>query len=85
MFGPLIVKPGKSRNNKTGSWRVGSRPKFLQTNCIDCKMCKLICPEDCIMGSGKNTYYSDDNFCKGCGLCAYICPKKDVEMIKEEK
>ncbi len=85
MFGPLIVKPKTSKNNKTGAWRVEIRPKFLQKNCIACKMCLMICPENCISGTEKNTYNSDFNFCKGCGLCAFICPKKDIEMVKEEQ
>lgn len=83
MFGPLISKAATSKANKTGSWRVDVRPKFLQKDCIDCKMCALICPEACINGEGKNTYMCDYDFCKGCGNCAKICPKKDIEMIKE--
>ncbi|MBU3958925.1 MAG: 4Fe-4S binding protein [Candidatus Omnitrophica bacterium] len=84
MFGPLNVKPGTSRNNKTGSWRTELRPKFLQKDCIACKMCALTCPEDCIEGAQKNTFYCDYEFCKGCGLCAFICPKADITMIEEE-
>ncbi len=84
MFGPLISKAITARKNKTGSWRSGEKPKFLQKNCIACKMCLLICPEGCITGEAKNTYICDYDYCKGCGNCAAICPKKDIEMIKEE-
>lgn len=84
MFGPLVNKPGSSRNNKTGSWRIELRPNFLQKNCIACKMCILICPEGCVEGNEKNTYHCDYNFCKGCGSCAAICPKQDIAMVKEE-
>jgi 2-oxoacid:acceptor oxidoreductase delta subunit (pyruvate/2-ketoisovalerate family) len=84
MFGPLTVKPGTSKNNKTGSWRVESKPKFLQKECIACNMCVLVCPEGCITGEGKNTYNCDYLYCKGCGNCAKICPKKDIVMIKED-
>lgn len=84
MFGPLICKPGSSKNNKTGSWRVENRPKFLQKDCIGCRMCLVICPEACIEGEGKNTYKFDPDFCKGCGNCAAVCPKQDIEMVKEE-
>ncbi|MFH1440499.1 MAG: 4Fe-4S binding protein [Candidatus Omnitrophota bacterium] len=83
MYGPLTSKPGTSKNNKTGSWRTETKPKFLQQNCIACKLCVLICPEGCISGAEKNTYISDYSFCKGCGLCAVICPKKDIVMEKE--
>ncbi|MCX5706162.1 MAG: 4Fe-4S binding protein [Candidatus Omnitrophica bacterium] len=84
MFGPLTCKPGSSRNNKTGPWRTESRPKFLKKNCIACNMCLLICPESCISGEGKNTYDFDPDYCKGCGNCARICPKQDIEMVKED-
>lgn len=85
MFGPLTTKPGTSKKSKTGSWRTEARPKFLQQNCIACKMCILACPESCITGTEKNTFICDYSFCKGCGLCAAICPKKDIVMAKEEK
>ena len=58
MFGPIIAKPGSSRKNKTGSWRTESKPKFLQKNCIACRLCVLICPEGCIEGKEKNTFHS---------------------------
>jgi pyruvate ferredoxin oxidoreductase delta subunit len=84
VFGPLIGKPATSKNNKTGSWRTEARPKFLQKNCIACKMCALVCPEGCISGEEKNTYICDYAYCKGCGNCVVICPKKDIEMVKED-
>jgi 2-oxoacid:acceptor oxidoreductase delta subunit (pyruvate/2-ketoisovalerate family) len=85
MFGPIIAKPGSSRKNKTGSWRTESKPKFLKKNCIACRLCVLICPEGCIEGKEKNAFHSDYDYCKGCGNCAVICPKQDIEMIPEEK
>lgn len=84
MFGPLVARPGTSRANKTGSWRIELKPKFLQKNCIGCNLCALVCPEGCIHGEGKNTYACDYNFCKGCGDCAQICPKGDIIMVKED-
>lgn len=83
MFAPLTAKPGTSLDNKTGSWRTNLRPKFLQKDCIACRLCYLICPEGCITGKEKNTFQSDFNYCKGCGLCAGICPKDDIEMVPE--
>jgi pyruvate ferredoxin oxidoreductase delta subunit len=43
-----------------------------------------VCPEGCIDGDAKNTYDTDLTYCKGCGVCAQICPKKDIVMVKEE-
>lgn len=84
MFGPLIVRPNKTKGDKTGSWRTQVKPKYLQKNCIGCKMCLLVCPEGCIKGKEKNTYFADYNYCKGCGLCSVICPKADIIMVEEE-
>jgi pyruvate ferredoxin oxidoreductase delta subunit len=47
-------------------------------------MCALHCPEGCIYGKEENTYNNDEAYCKGCGICARICPVNDIEMILEE-
>ena len=47
-------------------------------------MCLIICPEGCVHGKEKNAFWADYNFCKGCGVCADICPKKDIAMVAEE-
>jgi len=81
----LTAKPGSAKNNKTGAWRLGKKPKFLQKNCVACQNCLLICPEGCIKGEGKNTFICDYNFCKGCGLCVVVCPKQDIIMVSEKE
>jgi len=83
MFGPLVVKPAKSKGAKTGSWRMTVRPHYLHKNCIACNLCAQICPEHCISGKEKNSYLPDYEYCKGCGLCALVCPKADIEMVPE--
>lgn len=85
MFGPIVAKPGTSRMNITGTWRMGMRPNFLRKNCTACKLCSMICPEGCITGEEKNTFTTDYNYCKGCGLCSEVCPKKDIIMEPEER
>jgi 2-oxoacid:acceptor oxidoreductase delta subunit (pyruvate/2-ketoisovalerate family) len=84
MIKHLKAEPGSSRKNKTGSWRTGTKPKFLQKKCVACKMCLLVCPEGCISGDKKNTYHCDYSYCKGCGNCVAVCPVKDIEMVGEK-
>ena len=85
MFSVLVSRAKTSRANLTGSWRSTLKPKFLRKECINCGLCKLICPEACIHGLEKNKYDADLDYCKGCGLCVYICPKKDIEMVPNEE
>ena len=79
-----VSPPGESLVNKTGSWRTRSKPHFIHENCTACNMCALHCPEGCIYGKEENTYINDETYCKGCGICARICPVNDIEMIPEE-
>ena len=81
----VATKPGSSRANKTGSWRMGLKPKFKQENCIACRLCVLVCPEGVIEGKEKNTFHCDYDYCKGCGNCAAVCPKDDIVMVPEEE
>lgn len=79
-----VAQPGTSRANKTGTWRTNQRPHFLHKTCTACNLCALACPEGCIYGNGKRTYYSDLEYCKGCGNCAAVCPVDDIEMVPED-
>ncbi len=77
-------RPGRSRENRTGSWRT-FRPLFRHTKCTKCGICSLICPEGCIREEEGGYFEPDYEYCKGCGLCAVECPAEDVEMQQEEK
>ncbi len=79
----ITAEPGSARENRTGSWRIENRPRYLQKNCIACRLCLLVCPEGIVSGKAKNSFFPDYDYCKGCGLCAAVCPKKDIEMVPE--
>jgi pyruvate ferredoxin oxidoreductase delta subunit len=84
VFSVLAAIPKSSSQNRTGSWRSLVKPYYLHKECINCGLCKMICPEGCIEGTEKNQYNADLDYCKGCGLCADICPKKDIEMVSNQ-
>jgi pyruvate ferredoxin oxidoreductase delta subunit len=76
--------PGKSREYKTGTWRV-FKPVFEEEKCTKCGMCALVCPEGCVLETEEGMFQPDLEYCKGCGLCAEVCPKSAIRMEKEEK
>ncbi|OPY36479.1 MAG: Pyruvate synthase subunit PorD [Methanoregula sp. PtaU1.Bin051] len=78
------ARPGKSRDNKTGSWRV-FRPVFDNEKCSKCGLCQTVCPEGCIHETDEEFMEPDYTYCKGCGLCAEECPGGAIEMKQEEK
>jgi pyruvate ferredoxin oxidoreductase delta subunit len=78
------AKPGKSRDNRTGSWRV-FRPVFDHEKCSKCGMCKTLCPEGCISEDEEGFFNPDYTYCKGCGICAEECPGDAIAMKQEEK
>lgn len=68
---------------KNAGWRT-FKPIFDKDKCIYCLRCYIVCPEGTIYKS-ENKLDIDYDFCKGCGVCAYECPKDAIEMIKEDK
>ncbi len=53
--------------------------------CEFCDLCRLFCP-DLSITRNKNTdqIEIDYNYCKGCGICAAICPRGAIKMVLEE-
>jgi len=85
-IGGLILEPGSSLTYKTGSWR-SRRPIHDPEKCINCMRCWILCPDDAIIvEDGKVTGINLD-YCKGCGICAFECPKKvqAIEMVLESE
>ena len=78
------ARPGTSRDNKTGSWRI-FKPVFDHEKCSKCGMCSTLCPEGCIHEDAEGFFDPDYTYCKGCGICATECPKEAIAMKQEEK
>lgn len=80
-----VVPGGAARElNKTGSWRA-ERPIWHEEKCIQCFQCWLHCPDDSILLHGGKMTGIDYDHCKGCGLCAAICPKDALKMVPERE
>ncbi len=77
-----IVFAETSLFNKTGSWR-NQRPEWNKKKCINCMLCVIYCPDNCILAKKGIRQETDFDYCKGCGVCAKVCPVKAITMKKE--
>lgn len=69
---------------KTGSWKT-FKPVWLKEKCIHCLQCWLICPDFSVLVKEEKMTGFDYEHCKGCGLCAYICPVKGKAIVMEKE
>ena len=51
--------------------------------CINCMRCWIFCPDAAIYAEDEKMAGYDYDHCKGCGICAHICPVDAIEMILE--
>ncbi len=75
------IGPGSSPQNLTGSWR-WSTPRYLKDKCIRCLRCWWSCPDAAIIRLEDDHMRWDLDHCKGCGICAEICPVAAIEMVQ---
>jgi pyruvate ferredoxin oxidoreductase delta subunit len=69
--------------NLTGGWRT-IKPVISLENCIKCMNCWTFCPDVSIRIRRDGYPKVDYVYCKGCGICAYECPKDCIEMVLED-
>ncbi|MFH1151168.1 MAG: 4Fe-4S dicluster-binding protein [Actinomycetota bacterium] len=80
----VVVQPGTTRDQKMTGWRI-YRPIHKQVTCIGCRNCELCCPDGAIYRIDKKKFAADMDACKGCGICADICPVDDIDMVLEQQ
>ena len=56
----------------------------INTLCISCDNCRLICPENAILASAK-TYVIETWACTLCDACIEVCPVNCIKLITEDK
>ncbi len=81
-IGGVIDTPGSSVNYKTGGWRA-FRPIRDDAKCNDCMLCWVFCPDSGVVVEHSEVVDIDFEHCKGCGICAKVCPIKCIEMVEE--
>ncbi|PIN69729.1 ferredoxin [Candidatus Woesearchaeota archaeon CG11_big_fil_rev_8_21_14_0_20_43_8] len=83
-IGGLILEAGNAKDYITGSWRT-FRPVKLREKCTNCLICFIYCPDCSIKVKKDKMEGFDYNHCKGCGICANVCPFGAIEMRNENE
>ena len=74
-IGGVVDRAGTAFDYETGSWR-SFRPVHDRDKCIDCLDCWFCCPDGAIIAEDEKFKEFDLMHCKGCGICAAVCPPK---------
>ena len=78
------VVPGSAPQPRTGGWRTGVKPSVELGKCVDCLLCWLHCPDSAVLLDGSGFGGFDYDHCKGCEICAEVCPTGAIAMVPEE-
>ena len=81
--------PGVGEAGRTGEWR-NVMPVINEEKCTPvkrnksaCFLCWLFCPEAVISKAIPPRINLE--YCKGCGICAQVCPVQAIAMVNEEE
>jgi len=74
-IGGVILEAGNAAEYTTGGWRA-YRPVRGKADCSHCFQCWLFCPDSSIQVDAEKEEMIgfDLAHCKGCGICAAVCP-----------
>lgn len=73
--GGVVYQAGNSVEYLTGGWRT-LRPVRDTEQCTHCMICWVNCPDSSVLVKDSKVVAFDYDHCKGCGICANVCPVK---------
>ena len=79
-----MLAPADAVQPRTGGWRTAVRPEVELSACVNCLLCWLYCPDSAIVLDGTTFAGFDYDFCKGCELCAEVCPVEAIDDGPED-
>ena len=77
------VSPTGVAPSRTGGWRTGLKPAVELQSCVNCLLCWLYCPDSAVRLDGTAFAGFDYEVCKGCEICADVCPVEAIAMVEE--
>jgi len=89
---PLVLRPAEARARDFRPYRralteaeaIAEAARCLRCGCsVTCGLCQRICSSFAIALAG-NQYHIDKDKCHACGMCAQLCPNKNIEIVAAE-
>ena len=84
--GGYIPQAGNAEDYSVAGWR-SDKPVRNDECCIDCLFCWVYCPDNAVYCENETVIGKgfDLAHCKGCGICAAVCPKDCIKMVPERE
>jgi 2-oxoacid:acceptor oxidoreductase delta subunit (pyruvate/2-ketoisovalerate family) len=82
--GGAILEPGCYEKVNTGTWRTYV-PVVDTSQCTQCLRCWILCPDSAVPTENGKRLPTDLVHCKGCGICAEICPVHCITLKLESE
>lgn len=71
---------GSMYTQSVAHWRT-IKPVYNTNHCINCYQCWVYCPDSSILVRDEKMKGVDYKHCKGCGVCAEVCPTNPKSLI----
>jgi pyruvate ferredoxin oxidoreductase gamma subunit len=95
-LGGCITRVGNTILKDTSISREGFLPLFDPSECVNCGLCDLVCPDNCFVwrveeaGAGAESQRVwldgiDYRYCKACMRCVDSCPSGALTRVAEEE
>jgi len=84
-----MSSPSAGEAGMTRDWRT-ERPDLAPELCLAvrqgkeaCQLCWVYCPDVCVARGVPPVL--DLTYCKGCGICAEVCPTDAIRMVPDDR
>ena len=76
-------RPGRARGRERVAGVPASSRRSTSPRCVNCLLCWLYCPDSAVRLDGTTFTGFDLDLCKGCEICAEVCPVDAMKMVPE--
>ena len=83
-YRPAARRRRRAERPATGGWRTGLKPEVDISKCVELPALLALLPDSAVELDGTSFTGFDLTYCKGCEICAEVCPVDAITMVPEE-